>query len=398
MKVINKNHKKIDCILFYDELEMLKFRLSELEDKVDFFIILESDVDFKGNSKKLLFQENRKLFEKWEEKIIHIPTTNISKNLVDLICEDTKFSGLSPFKTPKLTSDEIIYCQTYDLYNFLLSFDLYPEDIIMFSDVDEVPDFSDFNSVEENLNFEPVILKQTNFIWTTEYYDPTPYMGTCCFQFTSLLGFPNKIFQKYISKKSRFETTGTICENGFHFSHFYSLNETIEKLKLVSEEKNLSEKITNSFNNLISIYDYGYENFQPLVEYNGKLPKYHNLLPSQKIGRDYSIKYTVLLNSDTELTDFIIPVCFTTDLHSISTKNNFEILLPSTKYYDIFIEENSIENFHKMYGANEIKKILKSFYPLDQDLFKFVNDGKFIEYSWAEMKNEFIYDRIKTIL
>ena len=51
-----------------------------------------------------------------------------------------------------------------------------------------------------------------------------------------------------------------------------------------------------------------------------------------------------------------------------------------------------------MYGVNEIKKIINSFYPLNQDLFKFVNDGKFIEYSWAELKNEFIYDRIKDIL
>ena len=46
MKVFNKIHKKIDCILFYDELEMLLFRLNELEDQVDYFIIMECDVDF----------------------------------------------------------------------------------------------------------------------------------------------------------------------------------------------------------------------------------------------------------------------------------------------------------------------------------------------------------------
>jgi hypothetical protein len=78
--------------------------------------------------------------------------------------------------------------------------------------------------------------------------------------------------------------------------------------------------------------------------------------------------------------------------------NQFDILLPTSKYYDILIEENTLENFQKMYGVNEIKKILISFCPLNQDLFKFFNDGKFIEYSWAELKNEFIYDRIKDIL
>jgi hypothetical protein len=51
-----------------------------------------------------------------------------------------------------------------------------------------------------------------------------------------------------------------------------------------------------------------------------------------------------------------------------------------------------------MYGANEIKKILKSFYPLNQDSFEFINGEKSVEYYWSELKNEFIYDRIKDIL
>jgi hypothetical protein len=398
MKVFNKIHKKIDCILFYDELEMLLFRLNELEDQVDYFIIMECDVDFRGKNKKLFFQENKDHFKKWESKIIHLPTTNITKNYIDSICEITKFAGLTQFKNTELTLNEIVYCQLYDLYNFLISFDLYSEDIILFSDVDEIPDLNHFDPVIENLSFEPIFLKQTNFVWTTKYYDPTPYLGTTCFQFTSLLGFPNKIFQKYLSKKNRLLNTGTICENGFHFSHFYGLEKTIEKLKLISDDKNITEKITNGFNNLISMYDYGYENLQPLIEYSGKLPKRHDLLPCQNIGRGYSKKYTVLLNSEIKSSDYIIPITFSTDLFYIEPKNNFKILLPSSQYYDVVIDENTLENFQKMYGVNEIKKILKSFYPLNQDSFEFINDEKSVEYSWLELKDEFIYDKIKDIL
>ena len=43
-------------------------------------------------------------------------------------------------------------------------------------------------------------------------------------------------------------------------------------------------------------------------------------------------------------------------------------------------------------------KILKSFYPLNQDSFEFINGGKSVEYSWLELKHEFIYDKIKDIL
>lgn len=398
MKVLNKIHKKIDCILFYDELEMLLFRLNELEDHVDYFIIMECDVDFRGKKKKLIFNENKELFKKWENKIIHLPTTNITKNHVDSICETTKFAGLTQYKNIELTLDEIVYCQTYDLYNFLISFDLYLEDVILFSDVDEIPELADFDSVTENLKFEPVLLRQKNFIWTTKYFDPTPYLGTCCFQFTSLLGFPNKIFLKYISKKNRILNSGTICENGFHFSHFYNLERTIEKLKLISDEKNLIEKTTNCFTNLISLNDYGYKNLQPLVEYDGKLPKRHDLLPCQDIGRSYSKKYTVLINSETESSDYVIPVSFTTDLCSVKTKNNFKILLPPSQYYEVMIEENTLENFQKTYGINEIKKILKSFYPLNNDSFEFINREKSLQISWADLKNEFLYDKIKDIL
>jgi hypothetical protein len=78
------------------------------------------------------------------------PTTNISKNLVDSICEITKFAGLTQFKNTSLTSNEIVYCQTYDLHKFLISFDLYPEDVILFSEVAEIPDLSKFDSVIKN--------------------------------------------------------------------------------------------------------------------------------------------------------------------------------------------------------------------------------------------------------
>jgi hypothetical protein len=50
----------------------------------------------------------------------------------------------------------------------------------------------------------------------------------------------DKIYQNYLFKKSRLVSTGKICESGFHFSHFYSLEKTIEKLKLISDDKNIN--------------------------------------------------------------------------------------------------------------------------------------------------------------
>ena len=59
-----RKHKIIDTIFFYDEIEMLYFRLTELDEYVDEFIIMECEMDFKGNPKPLNYLENVKLFEK----------------------------------------------------------------------------------------------------------------------------------------------------------------------------------------------------------------------------------------------------------------------------------------------------------------------------------------------
>jgi beta-1,4-mannosyl-glycoprotein beta-1,4-N-acetylglucosaminyltransferase len=367
---------------------MLVFRLTELDEFVDYFIIMECDVDFKGNPKKFYFEENKELFKQWENKIIHIVSKNINKDEIDVICEKTKFYQYTQFKTPELNKNDILYYQTYKLYNFLMSFDLLPEDIILFSNVDEIPDFSNFVTIIDNLKFDTVILKQINFIWSKDYYDSNFHLGTCCFLFSSLMHFPNKIYQKYRTKKNRFVDKSISCVNGFHFSHFYNIEKTIKKLEILSDNKITNEDVIYCFNNLISIFDYNFENPCGLIEYNGELPKNHHLLPSQKIGREYSKKYTITLNYKKLTPSFNLNI----------NSNEFNVLLPTSKYYDILIEDNSLENFQKMYGVNEIKKIIHSFYPLNHDLFKFVNDGKFVEYSWRELKDEFIYDRIKDIL
>jgi hypothetical protein len=67
----------------------------------------------------------------------------------------------------------------------------------------------------------------------------------------------------------------------------------------------------------------------------------------------------------------------------------------------VFINENTVENFQKMFGINEIKKILSSDLPISKDLFIFCNGekpGNLLGISWKELKDGFIYDKISEIL
>ncbi|MGC1878720.1 MAG: hypothetical protein WA347_02740 [Rhabdochlamydiaceae bacterium] len=66
-------HAKVyDCFMFFNEIELLKMRLEELDEVVDYFVLVESIETQRGDLKPLYFTENRQLFEKYLRKIIHV--------------------------------------------------------------------------------------------------------------------------------------------------------------------------------------------------------------------------------------------------------------------------------------------------------------------------------------
>jgi len=64
--------KVYDCFLFFNEIEILKIRLAELNEVVDHFVLVESLETFQGNPKPLFFEENKEEFAPYLDKIIHI--------------------------------------------------------------------------------------------------------------------------------------------------------------------------------------------------------------------------------------------------------------------------------------------------------------------------------------
>src|SRR3989338_10201209 len=64
--------KIYDCFSFFNEVELLKVRLDELYDSVDYFVLVESVETHRGNPKTLYFSENKHLFQPYLDKIIHI--------------------------------------------------------------------------------------------------------------------------------------------------------------------------------------------------------------------------------------------------------------------------------------------------------------------------------------
>jgi beta-1,4-mannosyl-glycoprotein beta-1,4-N-acetylglucosaminyltransferase len=410
-----KKHKIIDAVFFYDELDMLTFRLTELNEHVDQFIIMESGIDFMGNSKPLVFKENEHLFEKWKDKISYLSFNEFSSSELEILSEVIKKNTIPIVDFVK--EDNRHNIQLYLLIllrNSLLSSDLYMEDIVMISDIDEIPDLSKLPEVIDRISFSPVILRQKNFIWSTKFINTNPNLGTTCHQFASLIKnvsvFLSSYFKKGLANLSSFE----IVDSGYHFSHFYDFNKTVDKLKLINPSLS-SHVIENSWNNLLSIPTNEDNDVYNLIEYDGELPKNIELLSNQPIGREESKKHFVAINSNIEVSekyfeqfgDSIYLINFVND-PKISFKvklsdkiTQYNILIPNSKYYDILIEENTFENFQKMFGVNEIKKIISLVHPLNKDLFFFFNGekpGTLLGIPWGELKDGFIYDKISEIL
>lgn len=115
--------KIIDCFTFYNEIDLLLYRLTILYDVVDYFIIVEANHTHAGNSKKLYYKDNE-LFDKFKDKIIHV--------VVDL-----------PHTSPDYSKNEQWVNENYQrnsIHKGIEQLELNNEDLIIISDLDEIAD------------------------------------------------------------------------------------------------------------------------------------------------------------------------------------------------------------------------------------------------------------------
>ncbi len=111
-----------DCFIFFNELDLLEIRLNELNGVVDKFVLVEADRTFQYNPKPFIFEENKQRFSKFLDKIIHIKLTKYPL-FIPII------NPFSPWKIEFFQRDSILKGLV----------DCNPDDIILISDVDEIP-------------------------------------------------------------------------------------------------------------------------------------------------------------------------------------------------------------------------------------------------------------------
>jgi len=126
--------KIVDCFIFYNELDMLKFRLEYLYDAVDHFVLVEMYKTHSGNLKPYYFNDNKKLFEKYLDKIVHVM---VDHDYIPPLETNRKFGLKKPKVTPNTMREMYHRNQIRSGIDRLV---LNDNDIVIISDLDEIPD------------------------------------------------------------------------------------------------------------------------------------------------------------------------------------------------------------------------------------------------------------------
>ena len=255
--------KIFDCFMYFDEEVVLDVRLNILNKFVDYFVIVESKFTHKGDPRDLQF--NHKKFEKFKDKIIYIVYEQEPKGIEIINSNDTE----------KEKSRKYIFNAIYrenGQRNYIENgLELARQnDIILISDVDEIPNLLDvnFNKINEKI----ILFKQDMFYYKFNLYLPNlVWTGTKGCRKKHLISpqwLRNVKDRKYpfyridtIFSKNKYKSVKYINTGGWHFTNIKTAKEIEHKLRSYLHHREFDEQplsikeIDKIIKNKKTIYD-----------------------------------------------------------------------------------------------------------------------------------------------
>ena len=331
-----KKNKTFDSFTFRGELDLLEFRLTELDPFVNVFIIAELD----SNKKNSIFIQNKSRFDKWRKKIYHI-----------FVTEESYLN--------KITAEFVNHSPDFD-------------DILLVSEINEIPDLRKKDEITKELKYGSILLQHQNFVWNIDHIDNTFVDGTFMIAFNSILVDKEILTKKYYKKHKSKNGVNQRIKNGWKFSNF----------KLDDEfRQQIDDKLPPVEVDPITTY--------MLVEHNGdvELPVNKKLLPYNQIGRYRTKKHLFLVESDKpeslEMLEnqysSVTIINFSNNLNEIigekvtdKTTNNV-LYLPETLLYT-----DELHKFQSQYKINEVKRMFSTVFLQPQDTTTIIYNNSII--------------------
>ena len=205
-----------DCFQFFNEEHILDLRLNILNDAVDFFVFVESTTDHQGNPKKLNF--DLKKFKKYSNKIIYI------------IVDDT----VEAIKKPHIGGESLVeQHQRNSLMKGLKNCN--DNDLIILSDVDEIPDPNKINFFNKKSKYAVFSQKMFNYKLNLLNLTESEWHGSrICLKknLKSPQWLRNLKFKKYpFWRIDKIRNLQIIENGGWHFAYLQNPENILKKIK-----------------------------------------------------------------------------------------------------------------------------------------------------------------------
>jgi beta-1,4-mannosyl-glycoprotein beta-1,4-N-acetylglucosaminyltransferase len=225
--------KIFDCFMYYDEDLIIDLRLNYLNDYVDKFVIVESSYTHSGTPRKTLFDINK--FSKFKNKIKYIVVNEIPVDLQKFNKADTEHQKNSKYILNAVRRENF---QRNAITKGLDSASL--EDLIIISDVDEIPNLEEINF--KNIENKIISFKQKFFYYkfNLKLNDYDWYGSKACKKKNLispqwLRNVKTKIFpfwriDTFFSKK-KYQNIKIISNGGWHFSNIKTPADIEKKMK-----------------------------------------------------------------------------------------------------------------------------------------------------------------------
>ena len=282
--------KIYDCFMYFDEEVVVNVRLHTLNEFVDYFVIVESRFTHKGDPRELQF--DHKKFQKFRDKIIYIIDEEVYPQTHEIKTEDSENDR----------SIKLIFNAAYreNGQRNLIAKGLKEandEDLILISDVDEIPKLSGLNF--KNIKEKIILFKQDMFYYKFNLLLPDLiWTGTKACKKKNLISpqwLRNIKDRKYsffridtFFSKTKYNSIKIINNGGWHFSNIKTPKEIEFKLRSYLHHREFDvnplsvDQINEIIKNKQAIYDLkvdktdnkiGNGNFLKKFELN-KLPEY----------------------------------------------------------------------------------------------------------------------------
>jgi len=268
--------------MYFDEEIVLDLRLNFLDKYVDYFVIVESVFTHKGDKRELKF--NPKKFEKFKNKIIYKVYNENENNIEKIFDEDSEKTKSYKYimNALKRENGQRNYIQV-GLVNANAN------DIVLISDVDEVPNLSgiDFTKIKEkifmfrqDMFYYKFDLKLPNIVWTgTKGSRKKDLLSPQWLRNVKDRKYSKLRFDILFSDK-KYNSIKFIDDGGWHFTNLKSPKEIEHKLKSYlhhwefDENPLTTDQIEEIIKNKQAIYDLTLDKRLNKIGSGNKLIKY----------------------------------------------------------------------------------------------------------------------------